>query len=305
MVVSSLKGGVGTMRRFVVAAAAAVVLSGGIAACGSSGSGGSGSSGTPSASATSCTKAGISHLLYKPGVLTVATDTPAYTPWFQNNTPSNGKGYESAVAYAVAKQLGFSPSEVTWVHEPFNSVYAPGPKAFDFDINEVSYTPQRGQEVTFSNSYYPVQQAIVALKGSPIVTKHSPAQLKTYLYGDQIGTTGLTYINSDIQPSQTPKVFNTLSLAVSALQAHRVDALVVDTPDAQYMASPSSGEVKHGVLVAQFPSVGEHYGLVLAKGNKLVTCVNKALATLTSNGTLAALQHQWLGIYLNFPTIKP
>jgi polar amino acid transport system substrate-binding protein len=188
------------------------------------------------------------------------------------------------------------------MHEPFNNVYAPGPKAFDFDINEVSFTPQRAQAVTFSNSYYPVQQAIVALKGSAIATKHSPAQLKTYQYGDQIGTTGLTYINSDIQPSRTPKVFNTLALAASALEAHRIDALITDTPTAQYMAAY---QIKHAVLVAQFPTVGEHYGLVLAKGNKLATCVNKALATLTANGTLTALQHQWLGIYLNFPTIKP
>jgi polar amino acid transport system substrate-binding protein len=292
---------VGRMRRVLVAAAAAVVLCAGAAACGSSSSSsgpGPGSSG----SASACTKAGIAHKLYKPGVLTVATDNPVYTPWFVHNTPSNGKGYESAVAYAIAKQLGFSQAKVVWVHEPFNSVYAPGPKAFDFDINEVSYTAQRAEAVTFSNSYYDVQQAIVALKGSPIVTKHSQAQLKTYLYGDQIGTTGLTYINSDIQPTKQPKVFNTLALAASALEAHRIDALVTDTPTAQYMAS---AQIKHAVLVAQFPTVGEHYGLVFAKGNPLVTCVNNALATLRANGTLSALQNQYLGIYLHFPTIKP
>jgi polar amino acid transport system substrate-binding protein len=287
------------MRRFLVVAATVIVLGSGLAACGSSGAGPSASS---SGSTVSCTHAGIKHLLYKPGVLTVATDTPAYTPWFEHNTPSNGKGYESAVAYAVAAQLGFNHSHVVWVHEPFNSVYAPGPKAFDFDINEVSYTPQRAQAVTFSNSYYPVQQAIVALKGSPIVTKHSPAQLKSYLYGDQIGTTGLAYINSDIQPTAQPKVFNTLALAASALEAHRIQALVTDTPTAQYMAAQ---QIKGAVLVAQFPSVGEHYGLVFAKGNRLVTCVNKALATLTSNGTIAGLQKKYLGIYLHFPTIKP
>jgi polar amino acid transport system substrate-binding protein len=281
------------MRRFLVAAAAVAVVSGGLAACGSSSS---------TVAVSSCSKAGIQHLLFHKSVLTVATDNPVYTPWFVSNTPSNGKGYESAVAYAVAKQLGFTPSQVTWVHEPFNSVYAPGPKAFDFDINEVSFTAQRAQAVTFSNSYYPVQQAIVALKGTPIVTKHSPAQLKTYQYGDQIGTTGLTYINSQIQPTQQPKVFDTLDEAVAALQAHRIDAIITDTPTAQFMAS---SQVKHGVLVAQFPTVGEHYGLVFAKGNKLVTCVNQAIATLTSNGTLAALQHRYLSIYLHFPTIKP
>jgi polar amino acid transport system substrate-binding protein len=287
------------IRRFVVTAAVAAVLSGAVAACGSS-SNSSGPGGVVTSPAVSCP--GIEHLLHTKGVLTVATDNPVYPPWFVSNTPTNGKGYESAVAYAVARELGFAKSQVTWVHEPFNSVYAPGPKSFDFDINEVSYTAQRAQVVTFSNSYYPVQQAIIALKGSPIVTKHSPAQLKNYLYGDQIGTTGLTYINQDIQPTQQPKVFNTLNLAVAALEVHRVDALIVDTPDAQYMAS---SQVKHGILVAQFPTVGEHYGLVFAKGNALVACVNRALAALTSNGTLHALQKQYLGIYLHFPVIKP
>jgi polar amino acid transport system substrate-binding protein len=289
------------MRRLIVAMGAAVVVAGGLSACGTSSSS-SVSVSTPGASAASCTKPGINKLLLKPNVLTVATDTPAYTPWFQNNMPSNGKGYESAVAYAVAHQLGFSQAQVNWVHEPFNLVYSPGPKAFDFDINEVSYTAQRAQAVTFSNSYYPVQQAIVALKGTPIVTKHSPAQLKTYLYGDQIGTTGLAYINTEIQPTKTPKVFNTLALAASALEDHRIDALVTDTPTAQYMVT---AQIKGATLVGQFPTVGEHYGLVLSKGNHLVTCVNKALATLTSNGTLTALQKQYLGIYLHFPTLKP
>ena len=287
------------MRRFLVAAAA-VALAGAVSACGSS------SSTTPSlgstAAVTNCSKSGIQHLLYKPGVLTVATDTPAYTPWFVNNSPSNGKGYEGAVAYAVAAQLGFSKSKVVWVHEPFNSVYAPGPKAFDFDINEVSYTPQRAQAVTFSNSYYPVQQSIVALKGNPIVTKHSPAQLKTYLYGDQIGTTGLAYINSDIQPTKQPKVFNTLALAASALEVHRIDALVTDTPTAQYI---SSSEIPGTEMVAQFPSTGEHYGLLFSLGDPLVTCVNKAIGTLKANGTLQKLQKQYLQIYLSVPTIKP
>ena len=291
------------MRRFLVTAAA-VVIAGGLTACASSStsSGAPSGSGGTGAAASVCTKSEMRHLLFKPGVLTVATDTPAFTPWFVNNTPANGQGYESAVAYAVAAQLGFGRSQVTWVHEPFNKVYSPGPKAFDFDINEVSYTPTRAQAVTFSDSYYPVQQSIVALKGSAIATKHSPAQLKTYLYGDQIGTTGLTYIESDIQPNTQPKVFNSLQLAASALAAHRIDALITDTPTAQYMAS---AQIKHAVLVAQFPTVGEHYGLVLQKDDRLVTCLNNALATLSKNGTLVSLQHKWLGIYLHFPTIKP
>ncbi len=298
--------GVGWMRRFMVAAGVVVVLGGGLAACGSSGGGnGNGGSGsTSSAAASSCSKSGIQHLLHTPGQLTVATDNPAYPPWFVKNAPANGKGYESAVAYAVGAKLGFSKPKVAWVHEPFLKAIAPGPKSFDFDINEASYTPQRAQAVTFSNSYYPVQQAIVARKGSPIVTKHSPAQLKTYQYGDQNGTTGLTYITNDIQPTQQPKVFDTLAQAAASLEAGRIDALITDTPTAQYM---TAFQLKHPptVLVAQFPTVGEHYGLVFAKGNELVTCVNKAIASLRADGTLTALQKRYLGIYLHFPTIKP
>ncbi len=290
------------MRRITLAAAAAVIGAG-LTACGSTSSGPSASSSaTPSGSAASCSYASIQKDLYTKGVLTVATDNPVFTPWFVGNKPSNGKGYESAVAYAIAAQLGFKRSQVHWVTEPFTSSYAPGPKKFDFDINEISYTPQRAQAVTFSNSYYSVQQAIVALKGSPIVTRHSPAQLKTYLYGDQVGTTGLAYITSKIQPTAQPKVFDTLSEAAAALAAHRITALVTDTPTAQYMAS---AQLKHAILVAQFPSTGEHYGLLFHLGNPLVTCVNHAIAALKSNGTLQALQQKYLQLYLKFPTIQP
>src|ERR1019366_6818780 len=184
---------------------------------------------------------------YTKGKLTIATDSPAYTPWFVNNTPSNGKGYESGVAYAIAKQL-------------------------DFDINEVSYTSARAQVVTFSNSYYDVQQSIIALKGSKIVKNHTSAELKTYQYGDQIGTTGLLYIDQQIKPTKSAQVYNSLADAASALETHQIDAIVLDTPDGQYMASPGSGEVVNSknkniaVQVGQFPSVGEHYGLLFQKG---------------------------------------
>ena len=289
------------MRRIMITAAIAA-LGTGLAACGSSGSGATSSGTTASAAAASCTYAGVQKELYSKGVLTVATDKPAYPPWFEDNNPASGKGYESAVAYAVAKQLGFKTSQVKWAYEPFNDAYAPGPKKFDFDINEVSVTPQRATAVTFSTSYYDVQQALVALKGTPIVTKHSPAELKTYIFGDQVGTTSLAFINSAIQPAQTPKVYETLNDVKQALQTHQIAALVTDTPTAQYI---SSSEIPHSVMVAQFPSSGEHYGLLFAKGNPLVTCVNKALATLKSNGTLAALQKKYLQIYLTVPTIKP
>jgi polar amino acid transport system substrate-binding protein len=291
------------MRRILLVAAVTAAVSTGLVACGSQSTPSSGSASSSGAAATaSCSKASLQPELYQKGVLTVATDNPVFSPWFVGNNPSNGKGYESAVAYAIAAQLGFAKSQVHWVHEAFTSSYAPGPKKFDFDINEVSYTAQRASAVTFSNSYYDVQQSIVALAGTPIVTKHSPAQLKTYLYGDQIGTTGLTFITTKIQPAAMPKVFDTLSEAASSLEAHRIAALVTDTPTAQFMAT---AQLKHAVLVAQFPTVGEHYGLLFAKGNPLVSCVNKAIATLKGNGMLASLQQRYLKIYTSFPTIQP
>jgi len=236
------------------------------------------------------------------GTLTVATDNPVYTPWFVDNTPSNGQGYESAVAYDVAALLGFGHNDVKWVTEAFSSSYAPGPKKFDFDINEISVTPDRENVVTFSKSYYDTTQSIVALKGSPITKAHSPSDLKTYLYGDQIGTTGLAYINTNIQPTKSPRVYNTLDQAVSALETHQVDAIVVDTPDGQYMAT---SQVKNGTQVGQFPSTGEHFGLLFQKANPLVTCVNVALDKMRSDGTLSALSTKYLGIYNSVPQIQP
>jgi polar amino acid transport system substrate-binding protein len=285
------------MRRVALAALAATAAAG-LAACGSTAAPPA-SSGT---TAASCSYASIQHELYQRGALTVATDKPAYPPWFENNNPSNGKGYESAVAYAIAKQLGFKPGQVHWAYEPFDASYAPGPKKFDFDINEISYTAQRATAVSFSASYYDVQQALVAVKGSPIVTKHSPAQLKTYSYGDQIGTTSLAFITGSIQPTSQPKVFSTLNDVKEALQTHQIAAFVTDTPTAQYI---SADEIPGSVMVAQFPSTGEHYGLLFTKGNPLVGCVNKAIAKLKADGTLAALQKQYLQIYLTVPTIQP
>jgi polar amino acid transport system substrate-binding protein len=286
------------MRRVALAALTATAAAG-LAACGSSAAPGVG--GTASIPA-SCTYAGIQDELYQKGVLTVATDKPAYPPWFENNDPSDGKGYESAVAYDIAKQLGFKPSQVHWAYEPFNDSYAPGPKKFDFDINEISYTPQRATAVTFSNSYYDVTQSLVAMKNSAIATRHTPAELKTYVYGDQIGTTSLAFITSEIQPTTTPKVYQTLNVVKEALQTDQIEAFVTDTPTAQYI---SADEISGSEMVAQFPSTGEHYGLLFSKGNPLVSCVNKAIATLTANGTLAALQKQYLQLYLTVPTIKP
>jgi polar amino acid transport system substrate-binding protein len=256
---------------------------------------------------TKCRTSILKNEIHK-GTLTIATDEPAYTPWFENNKPTNGKGYESAVAYAIAGELGVTKSDVKWVVEPFDSSYIPGPKSFDFDINEISYTAARAKAVTFSISYYDVNQSIVALKTDAIVKKHTPAELKTYKYGDQIGTTGLAYIDNNIKPTIPARVYSTLDQAVLALQTKQIDAIVIDTPTGQYMASAQITNKKGKSIatqVGQFPSTGEHYGLLFAKGDKLVGCVNDAINALKSNGTLAALQEKWLGIYTSVPVIQP
>ena len=230
---------------------------------------------------------------YSKGKLTIATDDPVYTPWFVDNKPSNGKGFESALAYAIAAALGVSRSNVVWAYEPFDNSYTPGPKKFDFDINEISYTAQRAKAVTFSESYYAVTQSIVALKGSVVA---------------KIGTTGLAFIYDHIHPTQQPRVYSTLDAAVLALQTGLINAIVVDTPDGQYMATSEVENAKKkpdGIQVGQFPSTGEHYGLLLKKGNPLVDCIDVALNTLKANGTLASLTTKWLNIYTSVPGIKP
>ena len=242
------------------------------------------------------------------GTLTVATDNPVYTPWFVNNKPSSGKGYESSMVYAIANILGVAKSNVKWVSEPFDSSYTPGKKSFDFDINEISDTPDRAKVVTFSQSYYDVNQSIVALKTSKIVTHHSPADLKTYQFGDQIGTTGLSYINQYIQPTKPARVYSTLDQAVAALQSGQIDAIAVDTPTGQYMAMSQIVDKNNKMIatqVGQFPSVGEHYGLLFQKNNPLASCINVAISTLRANGTLAKLTSKWLSIYTSIPALKP
>jgi polar amino acid transport system substrate-binding protein len=238
-----------------------------------------------------CSKENLT--LLTPGTLTIGTDTPAYPPYFSDDDPTNGKGFESAVAYAVADQLGFTPTEVTWTTVPFNSSYAPGDKAFDFDVNQISITPKRAKVVDFSTGYYTVNQAVVALKDSPIANATTVAELQAAKLGAQIGTTSLDFINQVVQPAEQPYVYNDTNDAKSALQNGQIDAIVVDLPTAYYITAV---EIPKGKIVGQFPAQagGEQFGLLFAKGNPLVTCVNEALAALTASGELQAIQDEWL-----------
>ncbi|MCW2783597.1 MAG: amino acid transporter substrate-binding protein family [Marmoricola sp.] len=237
------------------------------------------------------------------GMLTIATDTPAYDPWFSHNDPTNGKGFESAVAYAVAKQLGFDKSKVMWVKEPFNNSYAPGPKKFDFDINQISITPDRAQKVDFSDGYYSAAQAVVVLDKNKVAAT-SLADLKSLKLGAQTGTTSLTAIRDEIKPSHDPVVFPNDNVAKQALLRGQVDAIVTDLPSAFYI---TAAEISGSSILGQFQAQSgtpEQFGLLLAKGSGLTTCVDKAIATLKSNGTLAGLEKQWLSQTVNVPVLQ-
>jgi polar amino acid transport system substrate-binding protein len=268
-----------------------------LAGCG--GSSNSSSSGGNTTGASSCTKSSLP--LVHAGQLTVGTDNPAYPPWFGGaekspwkvSNPASGQGFESAVAYAVAEKLGFVESDVKWIVVPFNTSFAPGPKKFDFDINEISYTPARAKEVGFSDSYYNVNQAVVAKRGTPIAQAQSSADLQQYKLGAQIGTTSYSYIKEFIKPSKQPAVFDTNDAAVAALKNGQIDGLVVDLPTAFYV---TAAQVPNSKIVGQFPTgnAGERFGMVFQKGNKLVGCVNHALTLLKQSGTLQQIQEKWL-----------
>ena len=227
------------------------------------------------------------------GKLTVGTDTPAYPPYFVDDDPSNGKGFESAVTYAVAAGLGFDATDVVWQVVPFNTSYAPGDKAFDFDINQISITPERQEVVDFSDGYYAVNQAVVALKGSPIAKATTVADLKGAKLGAQVGTTSLDFITEVVQPDAEVQVFNDTNDAKNAMQNEQIDGLVVDLPTAYYV---TAAEIENSVIVGQFEAQkgGEEFGLLFQKGNPLVGCVNKVLAELKASGELKAIQDEWL-----------
>ncbi len=289
------------VRAFAVASLAVLGI-GGLAACSPTNSQSDNPtvSGT-SAAAASCDKANLA--LKTKGTFTVATDNPAYEPWFVDNKPANGKGYESAVAYAVAKQLGFSTDEVKWVSAAFNSVVTPGPKNFDVDINQVSITDARKQAVDFSTGYYDVAQAVVTYKGSPIASAKSIADLKNAKLGAQVGTTSYTTITDVIKPSKQAAVFDTNDLAVQSLKNKQIDGIVVDLPTGFYM---TAAQLDNGIIVGQLPvsSSPEQFGMVLSKGSALTACVSKAVDALRANGTLASLQKQWLTTAGGAPEIQ-
>jgi polar amino acid transport system substrate-binding protein len=294
-----------TMAALVIAALAGCApADSGTSSASSSSSGGSAASASGSSgSSANCAKDQLKTLT--PGKVTIATDKPVYEPWFVDDRPENGKGFEGAVAYAVAHTLGFAQGDVAWTRASFDSVIQPGPKKFDFDINEVSITEKRKQAVDFSSGYYDVAQAIITLKGSKIANAKSIADLKTAKIGAQVGTTSLDTIKNVIRPSSDPAVYNSNDDAAKALGNGQIDGLVTDLPTAFYITG--SGEVKNSTLVGQFAETGgtpEQFGLVLDKGSPLTPCVTQAVDSLRSDGTLKKLEQHWLAQTAGAPVLR-
>ncbi|HUF59224.1 MAG TPA: ABC transporter substrate-binding protein [Actinomycetota bacterium] len=305
------------MRKWFLAMAAMTLLAAACAAEETPPADGASPTESPSEelTASACAESHASDF-FEEGVLTVGTDVPAFQPWVAGTgeegawegvpdegtgNPYSGEGYESAVAYAIAEQLGFTHDDVTWTVVPFNNSYAPGPKDFDFDINQVSVTPERETGTTFSEGYYEVSQALVVNKGTPIADATSIEELKTYQLGVQIGTTSLDIVNDVIQPDRQPRVFDRSVDVIQALNNEQIDGYVVDAPTAY--VNVLIGQAENGVVVGQFPSQGEHFGLVFEKDNPLVECVDIAIAALHEDGTLQSLEDEWLAD-LTYPVLQ-
>jgi polar amino acid transport system substrate-binding protein len=269
-----------------------VALAFGISACSSSDS-------TESASA-SCEKADLATI--ESGMLTIATGEPAYYPWVIDDAPESGEGFEAAVAYAVATQLGFSKDEVKWIRTTFDGAVTPGEKNFDFNLQQFSITEERKAAVDFSSPYYTAPQAIVSFKGSKIDGKSSIADLKDAKLGAAVGTTSLDAIESQL--GLKPSVFNDNAAGVSALKNKQIDGLVVDLPTAFYL---SGVEIENGIIVGQLPSTGsgDQFGLLLTKGSALTSCVSGAVDAITADGSLASITDTWLATNTGSPVLKP
>ena len=239
---------------------------------------------------------------FEPNTLTIATDDPAFPPYFEDNDPTNGEGFESAVAYAIADELGYSRDEVEWVVEPFNRSYAPGEKDYDFDINQISITPKRAEAVDFSSPYYEAKQAVVALKDSAAADASSLADIADAEIGAQIGTTSLDAIEAVIEPTTEPQVFDTSNDVVSALKNGQVEAVVVDVPTAFFLTAV---QVTDAEIVGQFAGPeGDEFGALLEKDSSLTPCVSRAIDSLRESGELAEIEEEWLSAAADAPILE-
>lgn len=302
------------MRRFLVAIASTALL---VSACGGTTETGGGETAAPTSAAPTTETAAecatrTAGSFLTPGTLTIGTDNPAYPPYFQGgeteehpdwsfNDPYTGEGFEAAVAYEVAMRMGFASTAVEWTLAPFGQTYKPGPKTWDFAIEQISYSDKRAQAVDFSESYYDVNQALIAVADTPIAGATSIADLSSYRLAAPIGTTSYDFIVETIRPTEEPGGYSTLSDTVAALNAGQVDGIIVDLPTALYLADPYVQEAQNSVVVGQFATAagGEYFGMTFELGSPLVACVDLALDAMREDGTLQALQTTWLSEQTN------
>ncbi|CAB4632756.1 unannotated protein [freshwater metagenome] len=237
------------------------------------------------------------------GKLTIGTGLPAYEPWVVGDAPESGEGFEAAVAYAVAEQLGFAPEDVVWVRTTFDEAIQPGVKNFDFNLQQYSITEERKASVDFSSPYYETTQTVITVKGSKADGATSIADLKDLVIGAATGTTSFTAIEEIIQPTAGASAFNSNDDAKAALAAGQIDALVVDLPTALYLTAV---EIDGGTIVGQISGAasGDQFGLVLDKDSPLTAAVTAAVDALREDGTLAALEAEWLADYAGAPVLQ-
>jgi polar amino acid transport system substrate-binding protein len=255
------------------------------------------------------------------GTLTIGADNPAFPPYYdppaegetatapwELGDPTNKRGFEAAVAWAIAEELGFGDADVTWIPVKFDLSFTPGEKDFDIYLSQVSFVPERAEGADLSDGYYFLNQSLVAVAGTPIASAKSVAELKPYKFGAQASTTSLTYIEEQIQPTQDPFVYDTNDAAIEALGNGQIDGLVVDLPTAFYVTAVQLPEADiDGVIVGQFPPAEaeqEHFSVVLEKGSSLTDCVNQAIAALKDSGELDAITKEWLADKVNAPVLE-
>jgi polar amino acid transport system substrate-binding protein len=241
--------------------------------------------------------------LKEAGTLTVATGEPAFEPWMVDDDPTNGKGFESAVTYAVADQLGIDKADVKWTRTGFDEAIAPGDKDYDFNIQQFGITPERDKVVDFSDGYYTIEQAIIGRADAPIADATSLADLKGYRLGAAIGTTSLDYVDEVIKPDSESQVYDDNAAAKAAFDANQVDGIVFDLPTAFYITSV---EIEGSSIIGVLPTQGEEeeLGMLFETDSPLIPCVNEALATLKDDGTLADLESEWLDQGGDTPTLE-
>ncbi len=238
------------------------------------------------------------------GALTLATGDPAFPPYMIDDDPTSGEGFESALALAVAKTMGFEGDQITWIRTSFDTAVAGSDSGFDFNLQQFSITDERKEAVSFSDPYYTANQAVLGYADGPGAGVTTLSDLKSLKLGAAAGTTSLQFIEEVIQPDAEVFAFNSNADAKAALDAKQIDAIITDLPTGLYL---SAVEIEGTVVFGQFPvdagGAGDQWGLLFTKDNPLVECANLALAALDESGAIAAITDQWMAQWTEAPVL--